>query len=173
MSRSSARGSGGSHPNKKSALASELKEEKAVANACFTCGQSGHFRSSCPQRKSESRGKIQYQPRAKQFRGKEEPIKQVQTSPLLCVKGGDTPVTDSLDFLLSDSGEEDIKRIEVKDGGSCAKGVQVTVQGVPAVGLVDSGSDMSIVSAELFEKVATTAHLRKRDLKPVDKVPRT
>ena len=29
------------------------------------------------------------------------------------------------------------------------------------------------MSAELFEKVATTAHLRKRDLKPVDKVPRT
>ena len=92
---------------------------------------------------------------------------------MLSVKDGDTPVTDPLNLLLSDSEEEGINRIKVKNSGSCAKGVQITVQGVAAVGLVDSESDMSIMGAELFEEVAVTGRLRKRDLKPVDKVPRT
>ena len=49
----------------------------------------------------------------------------------------------------------------------------VQVQGVPAVGVIDSGSDITIMGAELFAKVAVTVCLHKRDLKKTDKILRT
>lgn len=40
-------------------------------------------------------------------------------------------------------------------------------------GIVDSGPDISIIGGDLFRKVASAAHLKKRDFKKADKVPRT
>ena len=39
-------------------------------------------------------------------------------------------------------------------------------------GLVDTGSDITIIGGELFRHVATTARLRKRQFKPPDRLPR-
>ena len=47
----------------------------------------------------------------------------------------------------------------------------VQVHGVPAVGVIDSGSDITIMGAELFAKVAVTARLHKRDFKKADRIP--
>ena len=47
------------------------------------------------------------------------------------------------------------------------------VQGVPAQGIIDSGADITIISGELFKRVATVAHLKKRDLKKPDRIPWT
>ncbi len=44
---------------------------------------------------------------------------------------------------------------------------------VPAVGVLDSGSDLTIIGAEWFTKVALTARLHKRDFKKADKIPIT
>ena len=82
---------------------------------------------------------------------------------------GEAPagVPDPLDLLLSDSDEESgVWRIELNDTGSEPKCAPVLVQGVPAKGIIDSGSEITIMGAHLFKKVAMTAHLRKRDLKP-------
>ena len=49
----------------------------------------------------------------------------------------------------------------------------VQVRGVPAVGMIDSGSDITIMGTELFAKVAVTARLHKSDLKKADRIPRT
>ena len=48
----------------------------------------------------------------------------------------------------------------------------VNLQGVPAIGVIDSGSDITIMNGELFAKVAISARLRRRELKKADKVPR-
>ena len=77
------------------------------------------------------------------------------------------------DLLLSDSDGDQVSRVQVQDRGSSAKGVIVQIQRVPAVGMIDSGSDITIIGAKLFTKVALTARLHKRDLKKPDKVPRT
>ena len=45
------------------------------------------------------------------------------------------------------------------------------MQGVPAYGIVDSGSDVTIIGGELFKRVASIAKLQKRDFKQCDKVP--
>ena len=43
------------------------------------------------------------------------------------------------------------------------------IAGVPAVGLVDTGDDITIMGSELFKKVAAVASLKKRQFKPADK----
>ena len=47
------------------------------------------------------------------------------------------------------------------------------IAGVPAVGLVDTGADITIMGSELFKKVATVAGLEKQQFKPMDKQPHT
>ena len=39
----------------------------------------------------------------------------------------------------------------------------------PVIGVVDSGSDITIVNGELLKKVAAVTKLRKKDLKKPDK----
>ena len=40
-------------------------------------------------------------------------------------------------------------------------------------GVVDTAADITIVGAEAFKRIAAVAKLKKRDLKPADKTPRT
>ena len=47
------------------------------------------------------------------------------------------------------------------------------VAGVPAVGLVDTGADITIMGSELFKKVAAVAGLKKQQFKLTDKQPHT
>ena len=49
----------------------------------------------------------------------------------------------------------------------------VEIEGVPARGLVGTGSDITIIGGQLFRHVAAMARLRKRHFKPPDKVPHT
>ena len=49
----------------------------------------------------------------------------------------------------------------------------VTIQDVPAQGLIDIGADITIMGGDLFKKVASVARLHKRDFKRPDKVPVT
>ena len=62
--------------------------------------------------------------------------------------------------------------IRVPDHGSRPRSAWVDIQGVPAYGVVDSGSDVTIMGGDLLRKVAAVAKLRKKDLKPPDKTPR-
>ena len=66
-----------------------------------------------------------------------------------------------------------MKLIRVRDQGSDVKLARVDVQGVPADGVIDTGSDISIMGRELFARVASVAKLRKKDFRKPDKVPRT
>ena len=61
--------------------------------------------------------------------------------------------------------------VRVPDKGSRPKCARVDVQGVPTYGVIDSGSDVTIMGRELLRRVAAVAKLQKRDLKPPDKTP--
>jgi len=81
-----------------------------------------------------------------------------------------------LDFLfsdLSDSGDGEVRVVRVSDGGSRPRCVRVQIQGVPVVGILDSGADITIMGGALFKKVAPAAKLKRKDLHRSDKVPRT
>lgn len=77
---------------------------------------------------------------------------------------------DPQQYLLADSyGEEHVKEVRVRDKGSRPQSVRVVVAGVPVEGIVegivDTATDITIVGAEIFKRIAAVAKLRKRDLK--------
>ena len=76
--------------------------------------------------------------------------------------------SNSLTFLYSG---DDVCMVRVCDKGSGPRRANVTIQDVPAVGMMDTGADITIMGGELFKKVAAIARLRKRDFKEADKVP--
>ena len=77
-----------------------------------------------------------------------------------------------LDILFSGSDEES-SDIRVHDKGSKPRKVAVDVQGVLAVGVIDSGADITIMGSELFKKVASVARLKKSSFEKPDKTPYT
>ena len=57
----------------------------------------------------------------------------------------------------------------MEDMGSHPKYAEVLVEGVSLQGVVDTGSDLTIMGKEAFKKVAIVAKLRKKDFRPADK----
>jgi len=46
------------------------------------------------------------------------------------------------------------------------------IQGVPAYGIIDTAADITIIGGQLFCKVASVVHLKKKHFKHADKTPR-
>ena len=65
----------------------------------------------------------------------------------------------------------DVRQVRVEDTGSHSHSVKVDIQGVPVRGIIDYGSDISIIGGDLFRRVAAQAKLKERDIKKTDKVP--
>ena len=127
---------------------------------CHYCKKIGHVIRDCKKKKSDDARRNQ-QPSAKQVTS--EVTNQPQGSP------------DPYDLLFSSDseGEEAVKQIVVADKGSKAQHARVSVQGVPANGVIDTGADITIMGGELFARVAAAARLRKKDFRKPDKTPRT
>ena len=66
-----------------------------------------------------------------------------------------------------------MKQIVVTDKGSKAQHARVSVNGVPANGVIDTAADITIIGGELFARVAAAARLRKKDFRKADKIPHT
>lgn len=79
---------------------------------------------------------------------------------------------DSMDYLLSDSEECEVRQVRVQDQGSVHQNARVIVGGVPMLGVMDTGVDVTIMGGNMFKQVAAAAKLQKRDFKPADKTPR-
>ena len=80
---------------------------------------------------------------------------------------------DPLSLLYSSSDDDEVRQVRVNYEGSQPRYAEVQVQGVPALGMIDTGADISIMGLDLFKQVAAAARLRKRDFKKPDKVPQT
>ena len=68
-----------------------------------------------------------------------------------------------IEFLHSSSDEDtpaQFMSVWITDKGSVPQCVQVSVQGVSAYGLIDSGADITILGGDLFKRVATVAKLQ-------------
>ena len=65
-------------------------------------------------------------------------------------------------FSESEDEGEDVRMIQVNDEGSQTKEAEVVIQGVPVVGILDSGADITIMGAEMFKKVASVAKQKTR-----------
>ena len=137
----------------------ENTSSRTIQKRCYICNSANHLAHQCKAPKTESTGKSQKLPAAKQ----------------VTIKTGDTEeeVVNPIDLLLSDTEDDGVYQIRVTDRGSEARSVKVDVQGVPAYGIVDSAADITIMGGKLFKQVASVARLRKKDFKAADKTPCT
>ena len=130
---------------------------------CYTCNATDHLARDCKQPKSESTVRPPRQgwkgtPGATTKMVKSNPSQQLSSDPL--------------DYLYSsESDEGEVILIRVEDRGSKPRRALVEVQRLPTYGVIDSGADITIMGADLFKKVAATAHLKKSSFKKPDKVP--
>ena len=69
--------------------------------------------------------------------------------------------------------QDGVRKIKVTDSGSKTHCVRLGVQKVPVYGLIDSGSDITIIGSSLFKRVAAVARLKKESLMTADKTPQT
>ena len=58
--------------------------------------------------------------------------------------------------------------MELEDKGSDPKCVTVLLQGLPSIGLIDSGADITIIGGELFKRITAVPRLKKQDFKRAD-----
>ena len=87
----------------------------------------------------------------------------------------DTKLTDTIiqkelsDLLVSESDDGDVFAVQAGNGSRCVK---VEIQGVPVYGILDTGTDITIIGGKLFKLIATKATPRvKKDLQQPDKIP--
>ena len=59
----------------------------------------------------------------------------------------------------------------VQDKGSKLR--RAVIAGVPTNGVIDSGADITIVGGDLFRRIVAVEKVKKRQFKPVDKLPHT
>ena len=133
---------------------------------CYVCGKTDHLAKQCRQRKGESTQTDNKKPKK---------ARETITATTKSVRSTNMPdVSDLMNFLCSDSDTDgSINVVQIEDQGSRLRKVKVEIAGVPAVGLVDTGADITIMGSELFKKVAAVAGLKKRQFKLADKQPHT
>ena len=140
------------------------KQDPPTKQVCYNCGKPGHFANKCWSKKSESSGGGKKTETKSGGSGAKLPqTRQVVT------QTEDRP----LDLLESSSDEEDSVKLIVKDSGSRSRKAKVLIQGFETEGIVDTGSEITILNGDLLKMVASHAHLKKKQLKVADKFPRT
>ena len=93
-----------------------------------------------------------------------------QPAPKLGTKGIKTvkSIKKPLDFLYPDTNSEtsdsSVGMVRIEDKDSRPSKVVVTIQGIPAQGVIDSGVDITIIN-DLFKNIAAAAKLRKKAFK--------
>ena len=126
---------------------------------CYICGDTKHLARKCTKRKQES---TPSEDASRRNTHNNSSANMVRT------------VSDPMNFLYSsESDDGSVCVVRVEDKGSKPRTVVVNLHGVPARGIIDSGADITIINGDLFQRVATVAHLKKSAFKKPDRIPVT
>lgn len=123
----------------------------------------------CKAPKTKSQG---YRKLARSFTPR---TKQVTTFPASLEPTDVTADTDSHDpwaYLLPDGEEGDVRLVQVPDRGSQPRCAPVVIGGVEAMGVIDTGADITIIGKRLFLAIMAARKLKK-DCEVPDKTPRS
>ena len=166
------------------------------ARRCFNCNEVGHMMRDCPRGSADSQqsstrpGVGQVVTAGLQSRRRDPETTLATTEdhpppfyPLLSDSDEDLALevqatTDGVSFaqhesLAKDSDVPGVRQVRIADRGSKPQYADVLVENVPARGVIDSGSDITIMGGELFRHLATVLRLRKSQFRKADKVPKT
>ena len=169
----------GAKPKLRSTSGQSGRTRRSEANEdecrCYKCGRVGHIARDCRTQRTESgepgSGWTYGRNGANSVTGA---IQLVSTTPEAFTghisQTGMQDLYSCLYHSHSDDSEE-VCQVRVADKGS--RPHRVLLQGVPTVGIVDSGTDITIIGRELLKHVATVAKLKRDQLKEVDKTPKT
>ena len=154
------------------------------ARRCYNCSKVGHLAKDCRAPRTESRGQEtgrRWSNGAGYKKSTSGGAKRVSTSDQ--TRSGDEVVEPQASqeeanvnsCLYSSDSEETggVRQVRVIDKGSHPQRAEVLLEGVPALGVIDSGADITIMGKDLLKRVAAVAKLKKSKLKKVDKVPKT
>ena len=149
-----------------------------IKKRCYLCNSTEHLMKDCRARPTESSGSNTPRRPTNTRQGPSQRAKStgvsVVSTDLETDASTNSQCENLLDLLFSDSGSDtEVNVIRVSDEGSKSQCAHVEVQGVPAYGIIDTAADITIIGGRLFKKIATIARLKKKDLKPPDKKPRT
>ena len=122
---------------------------------CYVCNSPDHLARDCKATKSESRGKKNWVVRA----GDKSTV--LSTSNF-------AKIVDSL-FPSIEASVSAVQDTEDTQTTSTPKSVEVQIEGVPIRGIVDTGSDITILSRTAFKEIATACSLKKEQFKPPDR----
>ena len=118
---------------------SDLEEDPE----CYTCGSTEHLARDCRQRGGESAGRLAQ--RKSRGSGTKTVTTQHRTEEM---------EENPLDLLYSsDLDNQSEQMISVQDKGSHPKYARVTVQGEPCPGIIDTGSDITIIGGDLRKRL--------------------
>ena len=153
-----------SHTRKPPTQSSMPLAPSRVPGKCFICGKPGHLAKDC-----RNKGGSRPATHSKTTPQKARQVSHVEVAPVTQWASEEDPLT----FLYSDSDDDtgNIRQVTVPDKGSQVKCAKVSIQGVPAYGILDTGADITIIGGALFKKVAAVAKLRKRQFQQPDKTP--
>ena len=130
---------------------------------CYVCNSLNHLAKDCKSQKTESEGKSSTPKKNGVIRLGCDPSKLDATASSLEETQFQKVV--GMLFLINDiPGQNDSHGKE-----SSPKGVTVEIEGLPAAGIIDTGSDIIIVSGNLFTTIITTAGLKEENFKPAIK----
>jgi len=115
----------------------------------YICNDTGHIAKEC----SKS-GRSESTDTGRANRLQVTVVSQVSTDST--VSSSKQPLS-PLELLLLDPDEDSIHEVRITDKGSESRCVDIKVQGVPAVGIVDTAADITIMKGSLFKKVASVA----------------
>ena len=131
----------------------------ATPRKCYVCGSTQHLAHKCPKGKQEQESAVSGNS-PQNNTGKWANMVRLALEPM-----------DFLYLLDSDDGNVCIVRVEDKDSKPSI--VMVEIHGVPARGIIDSGTDITIINGDLFQRVATVARLKKSAFKKPNRIPVT
>ena len=142
---------------------------------CYLCHKLGYVAANCKssnkeqeaagylgQKKKTKGSTIQRQVGSINFSQppKQDEIRSVQSNNL-----------DLMAMLYSFDSDGSVSAVRVGDQGSKPQYVNVTIHGVPTLGIMDTGADITIMGGKLFKKISNFVRLKKNDFKKPDCIP--